>query len=180
MFTCIPLVFPKLHLFNYQTHVYLCNRGPYVKLAFVPKMLSSWNKVIIIITVARQQELRCELSIGITCWIMFGHVIQKRKTLLLWVKTRTWAKLQGRFHYLLNDPRVKKMWMSTVKDIWAGVWQNLQNGMCTQCFCKSAQYCESSLAACRLLYADSENLDRYIWMHRLIWVLSICNTHVFC
>ena len=33
---------------NYQTHVCLCIWGPYVRLAFVPNMLSFWNKVIII------------------------------------------------------------------------------------------------------------------------------------
>ena len=33
---------------NYQTHVCLCIWGPYVRLAFVPNMLSSWSKVIII------------------------------------------------------------------------------------------------------------------------------------
>ena len=33
---------------NYQTHVCLCIWGPYVRLASVPNMLSSWNKVIII------------------------------------------------------------------------------------------------------------------------------------
>ena len=40
----------NLCMFNCQCHFYLCNRGPYVRLAFVPNMLSSWNKDIIIIT----------------------------------------------------------------------------------------------------------------------------------
>ena len=35
-------------MFNCQYHFYLCNRGPYVRLAFVLNMLSSWNKDIII------------------------------------------------------------------------------------------------------------------------------------
>ena len=34
---------------NYQTHLCLCIWGPYVRLAFVRNMLSSWNKVIIIL-----------------------------------------------------------------------------------------------------------------------------------
>ena len=34
---------------NYETHVCLCIWGPYVRLAVVPNMLSSWNKVITII-----------------------------------------------------------------------------------------------------------------------------------
>ena len=38
-------------MFNCQCHFYLCNRGPHVRLAFVPYMLSSWNKDIIIITI---------------------------------------------------------------------------------------------------------------------------------
>ena len=39
----------NLCMFNCQFHFYLCNRGPYVRLSFVPNMLSSSNKVIIII-----------------------------------------------------------------------------------------------------------------------------------
>ena len=38
-------------MFNCQCHFYLCNRGPYVRLAFMPNMLSSWNKDIIIIII---------------------------------------------------------------------------------------------------------------------------------
>ena len=38
-------------LFKYQWRVNLCNSGPYVRLAFMPNMLSSWNKVIIIIII---------------------------------------------------------------------------------------------------------------------------------
>ena len=34
---------------NYQTHVFYCIWGPYVRLAFVPNMLYSGNKVVIII-----------------------------------------------------------------------------------------------------------------------------------
>ena len=30
----------NLCMFNCQCHFYLCNRGPYVRLAFVPNMLS--------------------------------------------------------------------------------------------------------------------------------------------
>ena len=33
-------------------HCYLCNRGPYVRLEFVPNMLSSWNKDAIIIIIS--------------------------------------------------------------------------------------------------------------------------------
>ena len=37
-----------LCLFNCQWHAYICNWGPYVILGYMPNMLSSWNKVIII------------------------------------------------------------------------------------------------------------------------------------
>ena len=60
-----------LCMFNYQCHFYLCNRVPYVKLTFVPNMLSSWNKDIIIIIIRLKsagasaqsdQSLHCALS----------------------------------------------------------------------------------------------------------------------
>ena len=47
--TCSVHTVNNLCMFNCQCHFYLCNRGPYVRLAFVPNMLSSWNKDIIII-----------------------------------------------------------------------------------------------------------------------------------
>ena len=47
--TCSVHTVNNLCTFNCQCHFYLCNRGPYVRLAFVPNMLSSWNKDIIII-----------------------------------------------------------------------------------------------------------------------------------
>ena len=47
--TCSVYTVNNLCMFNCQCHFYLCNRGPYVRLAFVPNMLSSWNKDIIII-----------------------------------------------------------------------------------------------------------------------------------
>ena len=46
--TCSVHTVNDLCMFNCQCHFYLCNRGPYVRLAFVPNMLSSWNKDIII------------------------------------------------------------------------------------------------------------------------------------
>ena len=52
-FTCTVHTVNNLCMFNCQCHFYLCNRGPYVRLAFVRNMLSSWNKdtiIIIIIT----------------------------------------------------------------------------------------------------------------------------------
>ena len=49
--TCSVHTVNNLCMFNCQCHFYLCNRGPYVRLAFVPNMLSSWNKDIIIISV---------------------------------------------------------------------------------------------------------------------------------
>ena len=36
---------------NYQTHICHCMWGPYVRLALVPNMLYSWNKVVIIIII---------------------------------------------------------------------------------------------------------------------------------
>ena len=47
--TCSVHTVNNLWMFNCQCNFYLCNRGPYVRLAFVPNMLSSWNKDIIII-----------------------------------------------------------------------------------------------------------------------------------
>ena len=46
--TCSVHTVHNLCLFNCQWHAYLCNWGPYVRLAYMPNMLSSWNKVIII------------------------------------------------------------------------------------------------------------------------------------
>ena len=46
----------NLCMFNCQSHFYLCNRGSYVRLAFVPNMLSSWNKDIIIIIIISCDE----------------------------------------------------------------------------------------------------------------------------
>ena len=50
-FTCSVHTVNNLCMFNCQCHFYLCNRGPYVRLAFVPNMLSSWNKDIIIVII---------------------------------------------------------------------------------------------------------------------------------
>ena len=47
--TCSAHTVNNLCLFNCQWHVYLCNWGPYVRLAYMPNMLSSWNKVIILL-----------------------------------------------------------------------------------------------------------------------------------
>ena len=49
--TCSVHTVNNLCMFNCQCHFYLCNRGPYVRLAFVPNILSSWNKDIIIIII---------------------------------------------------------------------------------------------------------------------------------
>ena len=49
--TCSVHTVNNLCMFNCQCHFYLCNRGPYVRLTFVPNMLSSWNKDIIIIII---------------------------------------------------------------------------------------------------------------------------------
>ena len=49
--TCSVHTVKNLCMFNCQCHLYLCNRGSYVRLAFVPNMLSSWNKDIIIIII---------------------------------------------------------------------------------------------------------------------------------
>ena len=45
--TCSVHTVNNLCMFNCKCHFYLCNRGPYVRLTFVPNMLSSWNKDII-------------------------------------------------------------------------------------------------------------------------------------
>ena len=49
--TCSVHTVNNLSLFNCQWHIYLCNWGPYVRLAYMPNMLSSWIKVIIIIII---------------------------------------------------------------------------------------------------------------------------------
>ena len=46
----------SLCMFNCQCQFYLCNRGPYVRLAFVPNMLSSWNKDYYIIIITMRSE----------------------------------------------------------------------------------------------------------------------------
>ena len=46
--TCSVHTVNNLYMFDYHCHFYLCNRGPYVRLALVPNTLSSWNKDIII------------------------------------------------------------------------------------------------------------------------------------
>ena len=38
---------------NYQTHVCLCIWGPYARLAFVPNMLSSWKKLLLLLYYVR-------------------------------------------------------------------------------------------------------------------------------
>ena len=49
--TCSVHTVNNVCMFNCQCHFYLCNQGPYVRLAFVPNMLPSWNKDIIIIII---------------------------------------------------------------------------------------------------------------------------------
>ena len=45
-FTCSVNTVNNLCMFSCQWHAYLCNWGPYVRLAYMPNMLPSWNKVI--------------------------------------------------------------------------------------------------------------------------------------
>ena len=52
--TCSVHTVNNLCMFNCQCNFHLCNRGPYVRLAFVPKMLSSWNKDILIIIIINE------------------------------------------------------------------------------------------------------------------------------
>ena len=52
--TCSVHTVNNLCMFNCQCHFYLCYWGPYVRLAFVPNMLSSWNKDIIIIIIIKR------------------------------------------------------------------------------------------------------------------------------
>ena len=49
--TCSVHTVNNLWLFNCQWHAYLCIWGPYVRLAYMPNMLSYWNKVVIIIII---------------------------------------------------------------------------------------------------------------------------------
>ena len=49
--TCSVHTVNNLYMFSCQCHVYLCNRGPYVRLAFVPNMLSSWNILLLFIII---------------------------------------------------------------------------------------------------------------------------------
>ena len=64
--TCSVHTVNNLCMFNCQCHFYLCNWGPYVRLAFVPNMLSSWNKdiiIIIIINVKGLSKTLCKCTI---------------------------------------------------------------------------------------------------------------------
>ena len=65
--TCSVHTVNNLCMFNCQCHFYLCNRGPYVRLAFVPNMLSSWNKDIIIIIIM----LLCTTVTFSACFLVF-------------------------------------------------------------------------------------------------------------
>ena len=60
--TCSVHTVNNLCMFNCQCHFYLCNWGPYVRLAFVPNMLSSWNKDIIIIIIIIFLEVSLEIT----------------------------------------------------------------------------------------------------------------------
>ena len=55
--TCSVHTVNNLSLFKYQLDLNICHWGPYIRLAFMPNMLSSWNKVIIIITPKRPQQI---------------------------------------------------------------------------------------------------------------------------
>ena len=62
--TCSAHTVKFLCLFNCQWHPYLCNWRPYVRLEYMPNMLSSWNKIIII-TIIYFVPLFCLLMISI-------------------------------------------------------------------------------------------------------------------
>ena len=76
----------NLCLFNCQWHAYLCNWGPYVRLAYMPNMSSSCNKVIIIFIVILLILAMC------TCLKTF-------------ITPRTWMKIMSAF--LHNNWKLK-------------------------------------------------------------------------
>ena len=56
--TCFVHTVNNVCMFSCQCHFYLCNRGPYIRLAFVPNVLSSWNKDIIIISMMNSMHFK--------------------------------------------------------------------------------------------------------------------------
>ena len=54
--TCSVHTVNNLCLFNCQWHFYLCKRGPYVTLTFVPNMVSSWKQLLLLLFYYRFQE----------------------------------------------------------------------------------------------------------------------------
>ena len=64
----------NLCMFNCQWHFYLCNRGPYVRLSFEPNLLSSWNKVIVIIILLSSKSF-CRLRSGCLSWVLLLGLI---------------------------------------------------------------------------------------------------------
>ena len=106
--TCSVHTVNNLCMFNCQCHFYLCNWGPYVRLAFVPNMLSSWNKDIIIIIIIIISCLRLIVWLGSS--VVSAHTVCVR----YWVRipvgscaisssTITWKR------YLVSEVEEKAM-----------------------------------------------------------------------
>ena len=85
--TCSVHTVNNLCMFKCQWHFYLCNRGPYVRLTFVPNMLCSWNKDIIIIK--SKTAIRLKHSFIWQNWFMFlGYCKRHIRNTMLWYKVK--------------------------------------------------------------------------------------------
>ena len=78
--TCSVHTVNNLCMFNCQCHFYLSNRGPYVRLALMPNMLSSWNKDIIIIIICLLRMNVFALNIVIDMQFDWQKLVDRYRT----------------------------------------------------------------------------------------------------
>ena len=83
--TCSVHTVINLCMFNCQCHFYLYNWGPYVRLAFLPNMLSSWNKHIIIIIIYSHEHGMHSIPLHIKTDVT--DVLLKRLLVTRWCHT---------------------------------------------------------------------------------------------
>ena len=148
--TCSVRAVNNLCRCNCQWHFYHYNRGPYIRVAFVPNMLSSWNKVIIVIIII----------IIIICRLVNVMWINRCTTL-------EWQERRASNTSLTYEPphdKTNKMTVRPAKtQISLGirpVWS--ESSLCAQWVAKDP----------RFLHADSEDSDQTGWTPRLIWIFA--------
>ena len=85
--TCSVHTVNNLWMFNSQWYFYLCNRG----LALVSNMLSSWNKVVIIIIIKYFSLIR----LSIRCPFMLFCILHKTISSLLYLAQKVQLKCEN-------------------------------------------------------------------------------------